>query len=289
MKVENAIILAAGVSSRFAPISYERPKALIEVKGEVLIERQIRQLKEAGIPEIYVVTGYKADQFDYLKDRFGVKLIHNTEYLVRNNNSSIWAAKDVLTNSYICSADNYFPVDPFEAEVDGSYYSAVYAEGHTDEWCIEEDEDGYIAGVTVGGEDSWYMLGHVFWDEGFSRKFLNILKKEYDDPETALKLWETIFLAHLDELRMRVRKYPSDRIFEFDTLDELREFDPSYVKDTRSELLKKAAAELGVSESELVDIKAIKGEGLLPAGFEFKCGGKKYIYLYDKGDLSLCL
>ena len=57
MKVDNAIILAAGVSSRFAPISYERPKALIEVKGEVLIERQIRQLKEAGIPEIYVVTG----------------------------------------------------------------------------------------------------------------------------------------------------------------------------------------------------------------------------------------
>ena len=46
-KVENAIIMAAGLSSRFAPLSYEKPKALITVKGEVLIERQIRQLKEA--------------------------------------------------------------------------------------------------------------------------------------------------------------------------------------------------------------------------------------------------
>lgn len=41
-KVDNAIIMAAGVSSRFAPLSYEKPKALTVVKGEVLIERQIR-------------------------------------------------------------------------------------------------------------------------------------------------------------------------------------------------------------------------------------------------------
>ena len=130
------------------------------------------------------------------------------------------------------------------------------------------------------------MLGHVFWDEGFTRKFLNILEKEYDDPETAPKLWETIYLAHLDELRMKVRKYPSDRIFEFDTLDELRTFDPSYINDTRSELLKKTARELGVSESELVNIKAVKGEGLLPLGFEFECGGEVYRYIYETDRLK---
>ena len=44
-KVDNAVIMAAGTASRFAPLSFERPKALIEVKGEVLIERQIRRNK----------------------------------------------------------------------------------------------------------------------------------------------------------------------------------------------------------------------------------------------------
>ena len=68
MKVDNAIILAAGTASRFAPLSYEIPKGLIEVKGELLIERQIKQLKEAGIPEIIIVTGYKSQSFTYLKD-----------------------------------------------------------------------------------------------------------------------------------------------------------------------------------------------------------------------------
>ena len=47
MKVNNAIIMAAGTASRFAPLSFEKHKALIEVKGEILIERQIRQLQEA--------------------------------------------------------------------------------------------------------------------------------------------------------------------------------------------------------------------------------------------------
>lgn len=69
MKVDNAIIMAAGTASRCAPLSYEHPKALIEVRGEVLIERQIRQLHEAGIKKIVVVTGYKAEQFEYLKSK----------------------------------------------------------------------------------------------------------------------------------------------------------------------------------------------------------------------------
>lgn len=73
--VDNAIILAAGTASRFAPLSYEKPKALIEVKGEVLIERQIRQLQEAGIPEIILVVGYKKEQFYYLQEKFGVRIV----------------------------------------------------------------------------------------------------------------------------------------------------------------------------------------------------------------------
>ena len=59
----NAIILAAGMASRFVPLSEERPKGLLEVRGEILIERQIRQLKEAGISDITIVVGFKAEQF----------------------------------------------------------------------------------------------------------------------------------------------------------------------------------------------------------------------------------
>ena len=278
MKVDNAIIMAAGTASRFAPLSYEKPKALIEVRGEVLIERQIRQLREAGIEEVVVVTGYEAEQFEYLKDKYGVVLINNPDYLTRNNNSSIYAAREYIKNSYICSSDNYFLDNPFENEVDESYYAAVYMEGETGEWCISE-EDGLIKDVKVGGQDSWVMLGHVFWSESFSRNFLHILEDEYEWPETADKLWETIYIEHINELPMKIRKYPADFIFEFDTLDELREFDDSYINNTRSEILTKIAGELGVEEKDIVKVKAFKDENNTAAGFTFETG-KKYKYYY---------
>lgn len=278
MKVDNAIIMAAGTSSRFAPLSYEKPKALIEVRGEVLIERQIRQLRETGIEEVVVVTGYKAEQFEYLKDKYGVVLINNPYYLTRNNNSSIYAAREYIKNSYICSSDNYFLDNPFESEADESYYSAVYMEGDTGEWCISED-DGWIKDVKVGGQDSWVMLGHVFWSESFSRSFLHILENEYEWPETADKLWETIYIEHINELPMKIRKYPADFIFEFDTLDELREFDDSYINNTRSGILTKIAGELGIEEKDIVKVQAFKDENNAAAGFSFETG-KKYKYYY---------
>lgn len=279
MKVNNAIIMAAGTASRFAPLSYEKPKALIEVRGEILIERQIKQLQEAGIAEIIIVTGYMAEQFQYLQEKYGVILIHNPEYLIRNNNSSIYAVREYLKNSYICSSDNYFLINPFEKEIDDSYYSAVYIDGKTEEWCIS-DENGIIKDVTVGGRNSWVMLGHVFWSEEYSKKFLSILMKEYDKPETADKLWETIYIEHIDELRMDIRKYPSDFIFEFDTLDELREFDETYVKDTRSKILKKIANELGITEEKITGIKSFKDKNNAAAGFLFNAG-REYRYYYE--------
>ena len=69
---KNAIILAAGFGMRMVPINLSTPKALIEVNGEKLIERTIRQLHEAGIREITVVAGFMKDSFEYLIDEFGV-------------------------------------------------------------------------------------------------------------------------------------------------------------------------------------------------------------------------
>ncbi len=284
-KVDNAIIMAAGTASRFAPLSYERPKALIEVKGEVLIERQIRQLQEAGIKEIVIVVGYMKEQFAYLADKFGVIIVENPAYLVRNNNSTIYAAKDYLKNSYICSSDNYFSENPFEAEVDEAYYAAIYADGETKEWCMTEDADGYIDAVTVGGENAWFMLGHTFWSETFSKNFLCILEKIYDLPETVDLLWEAIYMAHLDVLKMKIRKYDSDVIFEFDTLDELREFDESYKENTRSVILKDIADRLGCKEADIVNVTAYKDNTNAAAGIHFDVNDQGYEYAYETKEL----
>lgn len=284
-KVDNAIIMAAGMSSRFAPLSYEKPKGLMEVRGEVLIERQIRQLREAGIEEIVIVAGYKKECFSYLREKCGVIVLENDDYQTRNNNGSLFAARDYLKNSYICSSDNYFIVNPFEKEVDRSYYAAVYIQGDTQEWCMRTDENGRITDVSIGGKDAWVMLGHVFWSEDFSRKFVKILLEEYDRPETRGKLWEKIYVEHIKVLDMYIRKYSDNEIFEFDSLDELREFDKTYKENTRSVILKNIAEKLCCEEKELKEIIPVSGKDGKTTGFSFSARGKRYSYNYKTEEL----
>lgn len=72
---KNAVILAAGYGMRTVPINTETPKGLLEVNGEVLIERIIRQLHEVGIYEIYVVVGFMKERYEYLIDDLELSLL----------------------------------------------------------------------------------------------------------------------------------------------------------------------------------------------------------------------
>ena len=95
-RIDNAVILSAGMSTRFVPLNFEIPKGLLTVKGEPLIERQICQLREKGIEEIIIVVGYMKEQFEYLVGKYGVILVETDEYETKNNHASIWAARQYL-------------------------------------------------------------------------------------------------------------------------------------------------------------------------------------------------
>ncbi len=236
MSAKQAVIMAAGTSARFVPNSLEYPKGLAVVKGEVLIERQIRQLKEAGVEHIIVVTGYKSEQFDYLADA-GVILVYNPEYDLKNNHSSLYYARDYLEESFICSSDNYFQKNPFLDITEDSYYSAIFVEGNTEEWVIHTDKRDKITGVTIGGSDAWVMLGHAYFNKEFGKIFRRILIDTFHDPKTARKYWEDLYIEHIAELPMFIHRYPKNIVFEFDSLDELREFDHSYWDNPRTEII----------------------------------------------------
>lgn len=67
-------ILAAGLGSRFREITQKKHKALLLYLMEFDIEQTIIYLKQAGIHEIHIVTGYFAEQFDFLSSKYGVNL-----------------------------------------------------------------------------------------------------------------------------------------------------------------------------------------------------------------------
>ena len=83
-RVDGALIIAAGFGSRFVPLTFEMPKGLLEVFGERMIERQIKQLHEVGIRNITIAVGYLKEKFEYLIDKYGVELLYNPEYTSKN-------------------------------------------------------------------------------------------------------------------------------------------------------------------------------------------------------------
>ncbi len=276
-RVDNAIIMAAGLSSRFAPISYERPKGLLTVKGEVLIERQIKQLLEAGITDITVVVGYKKEYFFYLEQKFGVSIVVNPEYAQRNNNSTLWQVRDKLANSFICSSDDYFVENPFERYVYKAYYAASFVAGPTEEWCMSIGSNDRIVDVSVGGCNAWVMLGHAYFDAAFSQHFVEILQAEYELPQTQDKLWEQLYAEHIKEFDMQARCYPDNLIYEFDSLDELRSFDPAFIENVDSDIFDNIASVLKCEKADITGFYPLK-QGLTNLSCHFQVGDKEYVY-----------
>lgn len=280
-EVGNAIIMAAGLSSRLAPISYEKPKGLLRVRGEVLIERQIRQLQAAGVTDITVVVGYKKEYFFYLASKFGVHIKVNPQYATRNNNYTLWLVRDRLDNTYVCSSDDYFEENPFEHYVYEAYYATQYVSGPTDEWCVSTGSGGRITNVSVGGSDAWTMLGHAYFDRAFSTTFVPILDAAVRKPETADMLWEDIFRSHLYELRMVARHYPGASIHEFDTLDQVSGFDPAFIENVDSHIFDNIVSVLGCEKSQIHGFYPLK-QGLTNLSCHFSVGKgadeREYVY-----------
>jgi len=112
---------------RMVPIHAEMPKALLEVHGEVLIERMIRQLHEVGIREIYVVVGFMKEQFEYLIDEYGVELVVNSEYASKNNLHSVKLVREHISNTYIIPCDIWCDNNPFRKNELYSWYMVSFS------------------------------------------------------------------------------------------------------------------------------------------------------------------
>jgi phosphoenolpyruvate phosphomutase len=65
-----AVILAAGFDERLMPLVSDRPKAMLEVKGKAILERQVDALQQSGVRQIAVVRGYKKEQITLPNVRF---------------------------------------------------------------------------------------------------------------------------------------------------------------------------------------------------------------------------
>ena len=291
-RVDSAVILAAGFGSRFVPLTFETPKGLLEVFGERMIERQIAQLHEVGVTDITIVVGYLKEKFEYLIDKWGVKLLYNPEYHNKNTLTTVYRARDCFKgkNTYLLSSDNWIRENMYHTYECGAWYSSIYMEGKTSEWCLDSNKKGLITRVQVGGTDSWVMYGPVFFSREFSEVFFPTLETYYHTPGTEQMYWEQVYADLVNDTvaehvpgkhdfavpEMYINKQPDNQVYEFENLEELRQFDEKYQNRSDNAAMELVADVLHIPESEITDLRCLKA-GMTNKSFLFKAKDRSYI------------
>ncbi len=278
----NAIILAAGKSNRFAPFTYEKPKGLFCVKGQALIDRQIEQLHEAGITEIAVVVGFMKEKFFYLEQKYGVKLLVNNTFAHKGNLYSLYVARQFLGDTFVCNADHYHVNNPFLRPANHSYRACAYKEGPYDEFGVTISDVGVITDTWVGGRDSYAMVGHAYFSQSFSQKFVELMEKEIDVFGVGNLFWEEFYGRHQRELSLWAEVFDDKDILEFDSVEDLRQFDSDFFNNVDSDILKNICSVLGCEPNDIGEIEVIQ-KGLTNVSFKFTYNNIEYVYRHPGG------
>ena len=282
----NAIILAAGMGKRAVPLTYYTPKGLWTVKGETLIERLIRQLREKGVTDITIVTGYMSEKFYYLAGAFGVSLTYNPEYAAKNNLASLRLAREKLHGTYVLVSDNYLDANIFAETESESWFSCPFYDGATTEWVVaEQSADGAMAKIAIGGSRAYAIQGPAYFNPEFSAKFRLFLDEYYEKPESADYYWEHILMLEINNLPPMYVKDTTKVLHEFETLEELRDFDTSYKTCSNCEAVRLISEVLGCSEENIYGIAPIK-EGMSNYSFKFFVDGNPYIFRLPGADMD---
>ena len=219
-----AILLAAGMGTRLRPITLNTPKSLISINNKPLIERQIEFLQAKGVEEIVIVTGYLNEKFDYLMNKYNVKLIYNDKYDKYNNIYSMFLVKEYLDDSYVIDADNFLTTNFIIEKPAKSMYFSAFKKDVENEWKIIFDETNKVIDIEImDGKCSGYILSGVsYW----SKEDAKIIRKELENKITDNNsftnyYWDDIVRENIYKLDVHINKINEDDIFEIDCLMDL--------------------------------------------------------------------
>lgn len=124
-----ALILAAGLGSRLAPITDTCPKSLVPVNGKPILFKQIENLIENGISDITVISGYKGEVLEKaVHEKYPeIKIIHSADYATTNNMYSAYLAREAMcdTDFLMMNADVFFDASVISALLQCEHSNAI--------------------------------------------------------------------------------------------------------------------------------------------------------------------
>ncbi len=246
-------------------------RSLIEVNGEPLVERAIKQLHEAGVKEIYIVVGFMKEKYEYLIDEYGVELVVNSEYAVKNNLHSLKLVLNHLSNSYIIPCDIWCDRNPYQSHELYSWYMVSDLIDNDSSVRVNRKMELVSVPQNVGGNT---MVGISYLLEEEAKIVRDRVEELCKDAQNNVVFWEKA-LYHKDKMIVAARIFPSTDVVEINTYEQLRELD-SDSNQLKTDAIKVICETLDVIPDEVEDITVMK-KGMTNRSFLFTCNGKRYI------------
>lgn len=268
---KRAIILAAGFGMRMVPINTEMPKGLLEVNGEPLIERIIKQLHEVGIQEIYVVVGFMKEKYECLMDEYGVELVVNPDYAAKNNLHSLRLVKEHLENAYIVPCDIWCDRNPFHRHELYSWYMVSDLVENESNVRVNRKMELVTVPENVGGNA---MIGISYLTKEDSDTVSARIEELCKNPQYDGSFWEEA-LYNKNRMIVTARVVHSADVVEINTYEQLREID-SDSNQLKTDAIRLICKALCAKPEEVTDITVLK-KGMTNRSFLFTCKDKKYI------------
>lgn len=157
--VVKAVILAAGKGTRMRDLTNELPKPMLRVHGKPILEHIIEGIIGAGMREIFIVTGYKAETIeDYFGDgnKWKARIEYGRQLVQDGTGKAPELAKDFIGAS------------PFLLT-----YGDILVKPETYQQMVHRYNEDYFSGViTVTGSEDVTKGGLVFFDGKFCLKRL---------------------------------------------------------------------------------------------------------------------
>ncbi len=268
---KNAIILAAGFGMRMVPINTEMPKGLLEIHGEPLIERTIKQLHEVGIKEIYIVVGFMKERYEYLIDKYSVQLVVNPEYAQKNNLYSLKLVCNHLSNSYIIPCDIWCDCNPYRCHELYSWYMVSDLVDNESEVRASRKMELVSVPDYSGGNA---MIGISYLLEEDAALVRKRIEELCENDHYNNSFWEAALYEN-NKMTVAARVVHSANVVEINTYEQLREIDNDS-NQLKSDAIQTICQALCVTPDTVTDIKMLK-KGMTNRSFLFTCRGKKYI------------
>lgn len=217
----NAIILAAGLGSRFKEITQNTHKALLPIDGIPNIERTITFLKKAQIDKINIVTGYLSEQFNFLAEKYGCNLIYNEKYSEYNSIYSFYLAKDYFNDTFVIDSDVVLFKNIFLEKPKKSCYFLINRPKSEDkEWVPILNEDRTINRIEVTSEPLPSLLGISYWKKSDCDAIKNKLNEYLSLEKLSEKslYWDNIPMKIISNLDVTTIELKISDGYEMDTL-----------------------------------------------------------------------